>query len=272
MDPKFFDAHTHLNIQFDEDWREVGERALNAGVSFVNVGADVPRSILAVEQAKYFGANGYATVGIHPTESGDSDFEKIRELAKEQKVVAIGECGLEYFNQGSTFAQSSGATKQKELFKKHIELSLELDKPLMIHCRSNKDGDAHDDLYEILREYKDRVGDKLQFDLHFFTSDWSTAQKFLDLGGYISFPGVVTFSSVCDETIKNMPLDRIMAETDAPFATPKPVRAEAGSAYKRNEPAYVQYVAERICDLRLEPREEVLKALVDNAKKFYKIS
>lgn len=286
MTPKFFDAHTHLNIQFDEDWQEVGRRALAAGVNFVNVGADVPRSILAVEQAKYFDDKGYATVGIHPTESchseasgeggsGDSDFAVIAELAKDEKVVAIGECGLEYFKlTGDIEAEKA---RQKELFKKHIELAIELNKPLMIHCRaSEKTTDAYDNVYEILKGYKDKVGDKLKFNLHFFTSDWPTAKKFLDLGGYLSFPGVITFSSACDETIKNMPLDRIMAETDAPFATPEPIRSNPHSAKasrgKRNEPAYVQFVAERIAELRPEPREEVLTALVENTKRFYKVT
>ena len=276
MTSKYFDAHTHLNIQFDQDWREVGERALKAGVSFVNVGADVERSTLAVEQAKYFsdlalrslGVVG-ATVGIHPTESGE-DFEKIRELAKDEQVVAIGECGLEYYlDQKSNIKNQNEISeiekeKQKELFKKHIELALEVGKPLMIHCRaSEKSTDAYDDLYEILKNYKDKVGDKLQFNLHFFTSDWSTAQKFLDLGGYLSFPGVITFSSACDETIKKMPLDRIMAETDAPFVAPVPHRGS------RNEPAYVSSVAERIAELRSEPRDQVLTALVQNAHRFY---
>lgn len=252
-------------------WQEVGKRTLEAGVSFVNVGADEKSSKLALEQAKYFEGlaprsfSGVgATVGIHPTEGSDSDFEVIKELAKDPKVVAIGECGLEYFKLTGDIEKEK--VKQKELFIKHIDLALEVGKPLMIHCR-----EAYDDVYEILKGYKDKVGDKLKFNLHFFTSDWSTAQKFLELGGYLSFPGVITFAKQYDEIIKNAPLDRIMAETDAPFATPEPIRAKAGFAYKPNEPAYVQFVAERIAELRSEPREEVLTALVRNAQRFYQL-
>lgn len=301
MMPKFFDAHTHLNmigvdpaISLGASWQEVGKQALEAEIGFVNVGADVKSSHLALEQVKELGENTYATVGIHPTEGGGEgggetsrgDFASIRELAKDEKVVAIGECGLEYrFQNVKSKNQNDNLElkikeKQKELFIKHLELALKIEKPLMIHCRPafahsfGEAEDAYEDLYEILKSYSAKASQdrqKRSFCLHFFTGDWSTAQKFLELGGYLSFPGVITFSSVCDETIKNAPLDRIMAETDAPFATPEPVRAKAGFAYVRNEPAFVSYVAERIAELRPEPREEVLTALVENAKRFYNL-
>lgn len=266
MEIKYFDAHTHLNIQFDDDWKEAGGRALSAGVSFVNVGADVERSKLAVEQAKYFGPNGYATVGVHPTEDG-TDFGVIEKLAEEDCVVAIGECGLELTQSVKLKAQNLNSKvksfedekkNQEELFRKHIELALKVDKPLMIHCR-----EAYGETYEILKEYRDRVGDQLRFNMHFFAGDWETAQKFLGLGGYLSFTGVITFADQYDEVIKKMPLNRLMSETDAPFVAPVPYRGQ------RNEPAYVVEVAEKIATLRPEPREEVLTALVDNARRFF---
>jgi TatD DNase family protein len=253
MNIKYFDAHTHLNIKFDDDWQEAGERALAAGVAFVNVGADVRRSQLAVEQAKYFGSNGFATVGIHPTEDG-TDFAVIEKLSEDPCVVAIGECGLEYFHIDDERLKES----QKELFKKHIDLALKLDKPLMIHCR-----EAYEETYDILKEYKDRVGDRLRFNMHFFAGDWTIAQKFLDLGGYLSFTGVITFADQYNEVIQKMPLDRLMSETDAPYVAPVPYRGQ------RNEPAYVALVADKIADLRSESREEVLEALVVNAKRFF---
>jgi len=261
MTPKFFDAHTHLNMlnippwESESDWREVGKRTLEAGISFVNVGADENSSRLALEQVKELGGDCYATVGIHPTENSGSDFEAIKELAQDPKVVAIGECGLEYYRLPDS-VKSSVVAKQKELFIKHIELALEVEKPLMIHCR-----EAYDDTYDILRQYQ-----SLKFNMHFFAGDWPTAQKFLELGGYLSFPGVITFTNQYDEVVKNAPLDRIMSETDAPFATPVPHRGE------RNEPAYVQYVAERICELRPESQEEVLAALVQNAQRFFNLA
>lgn len=273
MTPKFFDAHTHLNMQFEHDWKEVGKRTIENGVWFVNVGADAQSSKLAVEQAHELGDGCWATVGIHPTEGGESDFAMIVELAKDDKVVAIGECGLEYFRLPEA-DKSVIMAKQKELFKKHIELALEVGKPLMIHCRADKNDDAYKDAWEILKSYKDKVGDKLKFDMHFFASDLEIAQKFLDLGGYLSFPGVITFASQYDEVVKNMPLDRIMSETDAPFATPK-VDPKAGFATpvphrgERNEPACVEYVAKRICELRFESEEVILDALMTNAKRFF---
>jgi len=285
MKLKYFDAHTHLNM-LGADWREAGKRAIENGVWFVNVGADEKSSRLALEQIKELGelvlrslgetGGCWATAGIHPTESDDSNFEVIKELAQDEKIVAIGECGLEYFKlKGNIVTEKE---RQKKLFKQHLELALEISKPLMIHCRPSPNSvDAYNDLYEILNDYKKRVGDKLKFNLHFFTSDWSTARKFLDLGGYLSFPGVITFANQSDEVIKNAPLDRIMAETDAPFAAPK-VDPKAGFATlvphrgQPNEPAFVQFVAERITLLRSEPREEVLTALAQNAKRFYHLN
>ena len=287
---EYFDAHTHLNIQFDEDlaspklsakagWKEAGERSLVAGVAFVNVGADVERSKLAVEQAKYFASSSeafakeevgvWATVGIHPTEDG-ADFDVIEKLAEEDCVVAIGECGMELMQSSKCKMQNCNSKSksfeedkkiQEGLFRKHIELSLKVNKPLMIHCRN-----AYEETYEILKEYRDRVGEKLKFNMHFFAGDWDVAQKFLELGGYLSFTGVITFADQYNEVIKKMPLDRLMSETDAPFVAPVPHRGQ------RNEPAYVALVAERLAELRPEPREVVLEALVANAQKFFKIN
>ncbi len=284
MTPKYFDVHTHLNM-LGANWHEVGKRTIDGGVWFVSVGADEKSSGLALEQAKELGDGIWATAGIHPTEvchseaSGEgwaesSDFEVIRDLAKDEKIVAIGECGLEYFR----IEDKEVKKKQRELFIKHIELALEVGKPLMIHCRASQGRiDAYDNALEILKSYKDQAGDRLRFNFHFFTGDWLTAQKILELGGYLSFPGVITFSPLSNEknltgqtdpfikVVRKMSLDKIMAETDAPFATPVPHRG------KQNEPAFVQFVAERIADLRPEPREEVLATLVKNAIRFYNI-
>jgi len=265
MEPKFFDVHTHLNIQFDKDWSEVGQRALGKNVWFINIGANEKSSKLALEQVEKLGIGAWASVGIHPTENNPGNFLEIRKLAEAEKVVAIGECGLEYFRQKDELNKE----RQKELFKQHIELSVELGKPLMIHCRPasphvfGEIQDAYEDIWEILNFYKEQNGDRLCFNLHFFLGDWTVAQKFLALDGYLSFPGVITFSDQADEVIKKMPLDRLMSETDAPFATPIPNRGQ------RNEPAYIQFVAERIASLRSEDEGEVLSALVSNARRFF---
>ncbi|MFA6253849.1 MAG: TatD family hydrolase [Candidatus Paceibacterota bacterium] len=272
MIPKFFDAHTHLNMQFEQDWQEVGKRTIESGTWFVNVGADEKSSRLALEQVKELDGGSWCTVGIHPTEGNESDFEVIKELAKNEKVVAIGECGLEYFK----IDDEEVKKRQCELFIKHIDLALEVGKPLMIHCRASLNNtadnrgsagviDAHEDVLEILKEYKSQVGDKLQFIMHFFTGTLEVANKFVELGGRFSFNGVITFTNQYDEVIKNIPLDRILSETDAPFVAPVPHRGE------RNEPAYVQFVAEHIAELRSEPHGQVLAALVKNAERFYSL-
>lgn len=274
MIPKFFDAHTHLNMLNIEPWgsepgwQEVGERTIKNGTWLVNVGADLASSISAVEQAHALGEGCWATVGLHPTESNFVDFEKIVELAKDEKVVAIGECGLEYYK----IEDEEIKSKQCELFIKHIELALEVGKPLMIHCRANADGDAYEDTLEILRSYLSeeavaKSGVKpLKFNMHFFAGDWAIAEQFLSLGGHLSFPGVITFTHQYDEIVKRAPLGQIMSETDAPFATPVPHRGE------RNEPSYVHFVAETMANLRPEAREVVLEALVQNSLDFFDIS
>jgi TatD DNase family protein len=185
-------------------------------------------------------------------------------------VVAIGECGLDYFHivdqKSNTKNQNHKAkiidikNKQKEVFKKHIELALELDKPLMIHCR-----DAYPDVLEILNSYFLIHNSKLRGDIHFFAGNWETAQKFLDLGFYLSFTGVITFTHDYDEVIKKMPLGRLMIETDAPYVAPAPYRG------KRNEPLFVAEVAKKIAALRGLIYDEVAVATVANARNLFDI-
>ncbi|MFA6274562.1 MAG: TatD family hydrolase [Candidatus Paceibacterota bacterium] len=257
----YFDVHTHLSFQFENDWREAGDRALKAGVGFVNIATDLKSSQEAIAQTDYFGVVGFCSVGLHPTDGNADDFNQIELLADNSKVVAIGECGLDYFHQN----EIKNNAIQKELFKKHINLAQTVQKPLMIHCRpSINTMDAYEDLFDILEEYS-QVKKLPIFNIHFFAGDWSIAQKFLTLGGYLSFSGVITFSEQYNEIIQKIPLQRLLSETDAPFASPIPFRG------KRNEPAYVKYVAEKIADLRSELKEEVLSTLVKNAKNFYKI-
>lgn len=248
----------------ESGWQEVGERAIKQGIWLVNVGADEKTSRLAVEQAHQLGEGCWATVGLHPAESDNSDFEVIRELAKDEKVVAIGECGLEYYR----IEDEEIKSKQCELFIKQIELAIEVGKPLMIHCRPTDPktspgevNDAYLDILEILKGYEG----KIKFNMHFYAGNWALAQEFLALGGYLSFPGVITFTHQYDEIIEKMPLDRLLSETDAPFASPAPHRGQ------RNEPTYVQLVAKRLAELRSEPKEEVESYLVKNAKKFFDI-
>ena len=176
----------------------------------------------------------------HPGAKEEFDYDYFLNLVKKEKVVAIGECDLEYFS----YQRQKLQEKQKNLFIQHIGLANEANKPLIIHCR-----DAHDDLLEILRlEAKLPSGV-----MHFFTGTLEQAKKYIELGFYISFSGVITFPSrkgetagAYDEIIKNIPLEKILIETDCPYVAPVPHRG------KRNEPAYVKYVGSKIAELRCE--------------------
>ena len=185
------------------------------------------------------------------------DYEFYKKLGQDPKVVAIGECGLDYYRVTN---HVSYIMKQKETFKQHIELALELKKPLMLHIR-----DAYEDALEILDTcYMKRVTWP-PGNCHFFAGSWSIAQEFLKRGFTLSFTGVITFTHDYDEIVKNTPLDMILTETDSPYVTPEPLRG------KRNEPVNVKYVTEKIAILKGLPIEEVKEAVVNNAKRVFHI-
>ena len=184
-----------------------------------------------------------------------------QKLASHPKVVAIGECGLDYFR-----SVPETAEKQKEVFLAHIALANKVQKPLMCHVRSassktpSRDGNAYLDAYEILK-----VEAKTPANMHFFAGTWEEAKKFLDIGSTLSFTGVLTFARNYDEVVKHTPLERIMAETDCPFVAPAPYRG------KRNESVYVQEVYKAIAHIRGEDEEKVREILVQNAKRVFKL-
>ncbi len=264
MIPKYFDIHSHLNFaDFDKDREDVIRRALDAGVWIIIVGTNFESSKKAIEIAeKHEGM--FASVGLHPTDAENLEIQfpsgnwisKLRKLAQHPKVVAIGECGLDFFRRDKV----EDFERQKELFIKHIELSKEINKPLIIHCR-----DAYDDMIEILTSFYSLPRDFSPGDLHFFSGSLEQARKFLDLGFYLSFAGPITFARDYDEVIRNTPLDRIMAETDCPFAAPIPYRG------KRNEPSYVIEVAKKIAEIKNISEQETAQATTANALKIFKI-
>ena len=257
---KLFDAHSHINFpDFDKDREEVIKKALDDGVGMIIVGTDTDDSALAAKIASQCDIGVYASIGFHSLsiERGDFDANYYRNLAKNHKVAAIGECGLDYFHKNNK-------EKQKEIFKKQIELALELDKPLIIHCRQ-----AHDDVLDTLKSYRSPT---LRGDIHFFSGDWEQAQKYFNLGFLISFTGVITFpplrrasAATYDEIIKKAPLGKIMIETDAPFVAPVPYRG------RRNEPLYVKEVAKRIAEIKGVSYEEIAKTTTQNAIKLFSI-
>lgn len=243
----------------------------------------------------------YATVGLHPihTEKSYHDkkelgasgearaftsrgeefgYEQYKKLAAHPKVVAIGECGLDYAvfvrerseqeqKQVSAESYSEGGLsieerkrKQKAAFIRQIELALEIKKPLMVHCRN-----AFDDLIEIFDSYFVIHNSDNPGIIHFFSGTKEDAEKLLDLGFSFSFGGVVTFARDYDEVVKYIPLDRIMLETDAPYVAPAPYRG------KRNEPVYVIEVAKKISELKELSFEEITAKTTDNARQLFGI-
>lgn len=254
MIPKYFDIHSHLNFpDFDDDREEVIKRMLAHGIWTIIVGTDFESSRKSIEiSEKYEGL--FVSVGLHPTDNGNEifDIEKYRELAKHPKVMAIGECGIDIFRR-----EKDDLARQKDILKQQIELAIELDKPLMIHCR-----DAHKDVLEILNLHKCQ---KLRGDIHFFSGSLEQAEKYFELGFLISFTGVITFARDYDEIIRNAPLDKIMIETDAPFVAPIPHR------WKRNEPLYVLEVAKKIAGIRGISEEEAAKVTTANALNLFRI-
>ena len=272
MPPKFFDIHTHAHFAaFDEDRYAVMLRAREAGIAMINVGTDQGTSLAAILLAEKYD-NAYATVGLHPihtdketyhdknersastheTSKDGEVFDEVyyRTFASHKKVVAIGECGLDYFRLNEDTKQ-----KQIEAFEAQIAFANELGKPLMLHIRN-----AYKDAYGVLK--KNAV---VKGNVHFFAGTWDEAKLFLDLGFTLSFTGVITFARQYDEVIKNMPLDMLMSETDAPYVAPVPYRG------KRNEPIYVIEVVKKIAEIRGESYEKVRETLAGNAVRFFRI-
>jgi len=292
MQPKYIDIHSHVNFTaFDADRDEVIARALANDTWVINVGTQIDTSRKAVEMT-YTYTNTYAIIGLHPIHTGASFHDEkelgegnkeftsrgeifnkqaYRELLKDPKVVAIGECGLDYYR-----CDEESIERQKQAFVAQIELANEFDKPLMLHIRNNPndkghasmDGarhgftkpNAYSDVLDLLKNFPNIKGD-----VHFFAGTWEDAKKFLDIGFNLSFTGVITFTKDYDEVIRNTPLDRIMSETDSPYVAPAPYRG------KRNEPVYVKEVVKKIAEIKNLPEEEVAKAIIANARRLFGI-
>lgn len=253
---RYLDIHSHLNLSpLREDQGTVLARMHAAETGTITVGVDYETSVEAVRLAQE-NPNIWATIGLHPTDNDkeEFDYEKYLDLARKPAVVAIGECGLDYFRD----AQPETKERQKNLFLKHIQLAMEIKKPLMIHCRPSKGSmDAYEDAITILKN------SRLRGNFHFFAGDILIAKKILDLGFTMSFDGPITFSHDYDEVIKFLPIESIMTETDAPFAAPVPYRG------KTNEPAYVVEIAKKIAEIKNLSEEETRKILLNNAKALF---
>lgn len=283
------DTHCHVNFNaFKEDADEVVRRSLNNGIWLNIVGSQLDTSKRAVRLAEKYHSGVYATVGLHPvhlveqeireeghyfkTRAEKFDYQIYKELASGEKVVAIGECGLDYYRLGIV---SKGAGQgsspedmkelQKETFLRHIDLALKLNKALVIHTRPTADTfDAYDDVFQIITE-RTTQEDELRGVLHCFGGSLEQAKNFIDLGLYIGVTGIVTFSNAARlrQIIKELPLERILVETDAPYLAPEPFRGQ------RNEPLYVRYVVEKIAKIRGVSVERVAEQTSENAKRLF---
>jgi len=280
MQIKYFDAHCHIQFdQFNEDQEELIERMRVEGVAGVVVGVDLASSKEATELATEH-EHLYASIGLHPNRVNDEryDISSYRALARHPKVVAIGECGLDYFRLPSVAlakegtdeskAYSAEATKaaQKEVLQQHIALAAELDKPLIIHSRPTKGTqDAYQDLIGILKEAKAQYPN-LRGDIHFFVGGIAEAEALIALGFTISFTAVITFARDYDEVIKSVSLTSILSETDSPYVPP--TNRTRGS---RNDPLAVVDVVAKIASIRGEPLEPVRATLVTNAERLFRL-
>ncbi len=256
---KYIDIHSHLNLSgFEKDFEEVIQRLRDTDTGTVVVGTDLETSKKAVEIAEKY-ENIWACIGVHPVDDPSRLFEteKFEELIKSSKVVAVGECGLDFFHQDKV----QDFERQKALFLEQINFALAHDKPVMIHSRS-----AYPELLKILEPLKDIHGEKLRGNVHFFAGNLEEAKRFWDIGFTTSFTGVITFANQYDEVIKNAPIEMLMSETDAPFVAPAPYRG------KRNEPSYVQEVVKKIAEIRGDDLEMVRTALLENAHRTFGIS
>ncbi len=281
QDQILIDSHAHVQFPaYDGDRDAVVRRAIDAGIGIINVGTTRGTSEDAVRLAKEYQRGVWATVGMHPSHAAGNahhdpwelreeqdeyfDISKYRELAQHSKVVAVGECGLDYYRIKNDELRVK--KEQEKIFVQHVDLALEVAKPLVVHCRPSAGGeDAYDDIHHILNSYFLIRNSRLRGVIHFFVGGKDTARKFLDLGFYISFAGPVTFAKEYEEAVKYVPLDRILVETDSPYASPAPYRG------KRNEPLYVREVAKKIADLKGILYDEVAHAATLNAVKIFKL-
>jgi len=298
---KYIDIHSHLGFEdYGGDKKEVINRMKESGVGTIAIGADLASSIEAVKVATE-NENIWACIGQHPTHNAninesdnhnnnnnndvhgerqnqvsDSllgfDEKDYEELVNNPKVVAVGECGLDYFNLEGDIEKIKD--RQKEIFIKQINFALKYDKALMLHIRNapkNLQGgtlqsSAFEDTLKILNKIKKEGGLKsFQGNVHFFTGKLATAQKFIELGFTISFVGLITYVNDFDKIIRGLPSESLQAETDSPYVAPVPYRGQ------RNEPSYVVEVYKKIAEIRGEDPEMVRLQLLENARRVFEI-
>lgn len=244
------DTHAHLNIdEFQDELDQVLSRAKDNDVQkIIVIGMNQKANLKGIELSK--NNDIYATVGVHPADVNEGlDIELLRNQLNNPKVVAIGEIGIDLY------WVKDNLSLQIDIFKKQLNLAIELDYPVVIHMR-----DSANEIYDILKDYP-----TLRGVMHCFSGDLTSAKKFIDLGLYIGIGGPVTFKNnhLAKEVAKSIPFDRLLVETDSPYLAPVPHRG------KRNEPAYTRLVVEEIAKLRDTSYENVSKQTTENASRLF---
>ena len=248
------DTHCHLYFEeLNKDLDGVLSRANELGVNtFICVGTNINDSQESLNLAQKY-KNIYATAGIHPHDSKDADeddLQKLRKLLDNEKIVAVGEMGLDYFR------NISNSDTQKIVFKDQLKLAEETNKPIVFHNR-----EADEDIINILSDFPNVIGVA-----HCFSSSYETAIKLIEMGFYISFSGNLTFkNSHLPEVAKKLPLDRLLVETDSPFLSPVPFRG------KTNEPGRTRYVVEKLAEIFDSDIDQIASITTANAKNLFNL-
>ena len=252
-----FDSHCHVDDRrFDDDLDEVLARMTEHGVTrYAVVGSDMASSKHAIDFAQLH-EGAYAVVGIHPHEAKtyqEGDLDILTDWLKLPKVQAIGEIGLDYYY------DLSPRDVQLDVCEKQMQLAYRLDAPVAYHVR-----DAHQDMIDLMKKQKGKLSGGI---IHCFSGSWEIAKEYLKMGYYISFAGPVTFKKApkLQEAAINVPLDRLLIETDSPYLSPEPMRG------RRNEPTHVRFVCEKIAALRGMDADELAAITTQNALDVYRI-
>jgi len=280
---KYIDTHCHLNFkEYKDDADAVIERTLSSETAMILVASEFKTSERAVSYANKYDDGVYATIGLHPmhlenilaenhnddgdykfvTRAEEFDYQAYYDLAKSSnRVVAIGEIGLDYFHIDKSLDVAVTKAKQIKVFKEQLILAHNLGLPVIIHCR-----EAHNDLLPIMTDFKKEYNKGENWGvIHCFSGDLDLAEKYKALGLMISFTGLITFAKNWDEVIKSFPLEKIMIETDSPYMAPVPFRGT------RNEPLHVREVARHIGILKNLSMEDVGRTTYQNARNVFKI-
>lgn len=252
LDNQLIDTHAHLqNARYDNDLESIISRIQQANMKVIVIGWDLESSRRAIVLASKYEFI-YATVGLsHYSASDINDdlLNKISQLAQKRRVVAIGETGLDYYRMAAPIPS------QKRLFREQIQLANKLQLPVVVHDR-----DAHEDIVNTLKEEEAHAGV-----IHCFSGDKKMLEKILDIGFYVSISGIITFSKPLAQLIKQIPLDRLLVETDSPYLAPVPKRG------KRNEPSYLKYIVQKISEILDLTYEEVVQINETNANNLFKL-